>query len=285
MNRKRITFKSVTNEAKLLLIGIPVLLWTLIPIYHMVLFAISPKDAATTGRLWPDHPTLSNFTTVFQQKHFYLNHFWQQLGNSLLIAVSVGVLTLFVATTAAFAISRLRVPGGRTVMNMALFTYFIPAAFLAVPMYKTMGNYGLLNTQWALILAMVTIASPYCIWVLKQASDKLPYELDEAARMDGASPLQLFRLVYLPLMVPSLVAVGTYALLLAWNEYLYAFLLLSNDSQITLAVALGNFLGADDSPWELLMATGIIYALPPAAIYYTFKRYMVGGLTAGAVKS
>ena len=116
-------------------------------------------------------------------------------------------------------------------MNLALFTYFIPAAFLAVPMYKTMGNYGLLNNQWALILAMVTIASPYCIWVLKQASDKLPLELDEAARIDGASPLQLFRLVYLPLMVPSLVAVGTYALLLAWNEYLYAFLLLSNDRE------------------------------------------------------
>lgn len=285
MSKKRITLKNVTNEAKLLLIGIPVLLWTLIPVYHMVLFAISPKDGATSGRLWPDHPTLANFSTVFQQKHFYLGHFWVQLGNSVLIAVAVGVLTLFVATTAAFAISRLRVPGGRTVMNMALFTYFIPAAFLAVPMYKTMGNYGLLNSQWALILAMVTIASPYCIWVLKQASDKLPYELDEAARMDGASPLQLFRLVYLPLMVPSLVAVGTYALLLAWNEYLYAFLLLSNDTQITLAVALGNFLGADDSPWELLMATGLIYALPPAAIYYTFKRYMVGGLTAGAVKS
>ncbi|KWT72510.1 MULTISPECIES: carbohydrate ABC transporter permease [unclassified Variovorax] len=282
---KRLTFKSVTTEAKLLLIGIPVLLWTLIPVYHMVLFAISPRDSATSGRLWPKAPTLDNFRIVFQQKHFYLDHFWVQLGNSLLIAVSVGVLTLFVATTAAFAISRLKVRGGRTVMNMALFTYFIPAAFLAVPMYKTMGNYGLLNSQWALILAMVTIASPYCIWVLKQASDKLPYELDEAARMDGASPLQLFRLVYLPLMVPSLVAVGTYSLLLAWNEYLYAFLLLSNDRSVTLAVALGNFLAADDSPWELLMATGLIYALPPAAIYYAFKRYMVGGLTAGAVKS
>jgi multiple sugar transport system permease protein len=282
---KRLTFKTVTAEAKLLLIGIPVLLGTLIPVYHMVLFAISPRDSATSGRLWPTAPTLDNFRIVFQQKHFYLDHFWVQLGNSLLIAVSVGVLTLFVATTAAFAISRLKVRGGRTVMNMALFTYFIPAAFLAVPMYKTMGNYGLLNSQWSLILAMVTIASPYCIWVLKQASDKLPYELDEAARMDGATPVQLFRLVYLPLMVPSMVAVGTYALLLAWNEYLYAFLLLSNETQITLGVALGNFLAADDSPWELLMATGFIYALPPAAIYYAFKRYMVGGLTAGAVKS
>jgi multiple sugar transport system permease protein len=282
---KRITLKRVTTEAKLLLIGIPVLLWTLIPIYHMVLFAISPRDQATSGRLWPKNPTLDNFAFVFGQKHFYLEQFWTQLGNSLLIALSVGVLTLAISTMAAFAISRLKVHGGRTVMNLALFTYCIPAAFLAVPMYKTMGNYGLLNSQWALILAMVTIASPYCIWVLKQASDKLPYELDEAAMMDGATALQLFRLVYLPLMVPSLVAVGTYALLLAWNEYLYAFLLLSNDASVTLAVALGNFLSADDSPWELLMTTGLIYAMPPAAIYYTFKRYMVSGLTAGAVKS
>jgi multiple sugar transport system permease protein len=281
----KITLRKVTNEAKLLLIGIPVLIWTLIPIYHMVLFSISSRNEATSGLLWPKNPTTRNFEHVFQQQHFYLDHFWLQLGNSLVIALAVGAITLAVSTCAAFAISRLRVRGGRTVMNLALFTYFIPAAFLAVPMYKTMGNYGLLNNQWALILAMVTIASPYCIWVLKQASDKLPYELDEAARMDGATAMQLFRLVYLPLMVPSLVAVGTYALLLAWNEYLYAFLLLSKDTSVTLAVALGNFLAADDSPWELLMTTGLIYAMPPAAIYYTFKRYMVSGLTAGAVKS
>ena len=282
---KGITLRQVTTEAKLLLIGIPVFLWTIIPVYHLFLFAISTKDSATSGRLWPKTPTLQNFHIVFWEEHFYLNHFWLQMGNSLLIAVAVAALTLFVATAAAFSISRLKVAGGRWVMNLALLTYFIPAAFLAVPMYKTMGNYGLLNSQWALILAMVTIASPYCIWVLKQASDKLPLELDEAARIDGATPLQLFRLVYLPLMVPSLVAVGTYALLLAWNEYLYAFLLLSKDTSVTLSVALGSFLSADDSPWELLMATGLIYALPPAAIYYAFKRYMVGGLTAGAVKS
>ena len=278
-------WRAVATEAKLLLIGIPVLIWTMLPIYHLFLFAISPKDSAFAGQLWPDHPTLHNFSIVFNQQHYFLRDFYIQFWNSVVIAVSVGALTLFIATAAAFSISRLRVPGGRVVMNLALFTYFIPAAFLAVPMYKTMGAYGLLNNQWALILAMVTIATPYSIWVLKQASDKLPYELDEAAKMDGASPLQLFRLVYLPLMTPSLVAVGTYALLLAWNEYLYAFLLLSNDRDITLGVALGNFLAADDSPWELLMTTGLLYALPPAAIYYAFKRYMVGGLTAGAVKS
>jgi multiple sugar transport system permease protein len=219
---RKLNWRGVTTEAKLLLIGIPVFIWTMLPIYHLFLFAISPKESALGGQLWPDHPTLQNFRIVFLQQHHYLDHFWLQMWNSLIIAVAVGVLTLVVATCAAFAISRLKVKGGRLMMNLALFTYFIPAAFLAVPMYKTMGVYGLLNNQWALILAMMTIAAPYAIWVLKQASDKLPLELDEAAKMDGASPLQLFRLVYLPLMTPSLVAVGTYALLLAWNEYLYA---------------------------------------------------------------
>src|SRR5580698_3349485 len=164
-------FRDVSAEAGLLLIGIPVLLWTLIPIYHMFLFAISPKDAAFSGQLWPEHPTLRNFEIVLEQKHHFLYHFWQQMWNSLAISCA----------TAAFAISRLRMKGGRLVMNMALFTYFIPAAFLAVPIYKTMGMYGLLNNDWALILAMVTVASPYAIWILRQASDKLPVELDEAA--------------------------------------------------------------------------------------------------------
>lgn len=282
--RPRKILREIGLEAGLLLIGIPVLLWTLIPIYHMFLFAISPKDAAFSGQLWPTSPTFRNFEMVIGQKHHFLYHFWLQMWNSLVISVGTAAITLFVATAAAFAISRLRMKGGRLVMNMALLTYFIPAAFLAVPMYKTMGMYGLLNNDWSLVLAMATISSPYAIWILRQASDKLPQELDEAAMIDGASPFQLFRMIYLPLMVPSMIAVGTYALLLAWNEYLYAFLLLSKDTAITLPVALGNFLSADDSPWELLMTAGFLYALPPALIYYAFRRFMSSGLTAGAVK-
>jgi multiple sugar transport system permease protein len=273
------------DEARLLLVGIPVFLWTMIPLYHLMLFALSPKEAAFKGKLWPDDPTFRNFELVFQQKHYYLHNFWQQMWNSVVIAVAVGALTLFVATCAAFAISRLRVRGGRLVLNLALLTYFVPAAFLALPMYKAMATYGLLNSQWALILAMMTVATPYAIWVLKQAADKLPMELDEAAIIDGATAPQLFRYIFLPLMTPSMVAIGTYALLLAWNEYLYAFLLLSRDVDTTLAVALGAFLSADDSPWELLMTTGLVYALPPAAIYYAFRRYMAADLTSGSVKT
>lgn len=272
------------EDARLVLIAIPVLLWTLIPIYHLFVLSISDQKAMTSGAFWPDKPTLQNYWIVFTENHYFLNNFWLQMGNSVLIAVVTGALTLFTATLAAFAISRLKVPGGRAVMNLALATYLIPAAFLAVPMYKAMGTYGLLNSRWALILAMVALASPYAIWVLKQASDKLPAELDEAATIDGATPFQIFRLIYLPLMKPSLVAIGVYALLLAWNEYLYAFLLLSSEREVTLAVALGLFLGADDSPWNVLMATGMIYSLPPIAIYYAFKGNMVSGLTDGTVK-
>ena len=273
--------RGVSAEAGLLLIGIPVLLWTMIPIYHMFLFAISPKDAAFSGQLWPAHPTLRNFEIVFGQQHHFLYNFWRQMWNSLAISCATALLTLVIASAAAFAISRLRMKGGRLVMNLALFTYFIPAAFLAVPMYKTMGMYGLLNNDWALILAMVTVASPYAIWILRQASDKLPVELDEAALIDGASPWQLFRMVYIPLMVPSLIAVGTYALLLAWNEYLYAFLLLSNEKTLTLPVALGNVNGvslgyAPGTPEPNFTAAFDSWPINPAA---SVDRYVLGSGT------
>jgi multiple sugar transport system permease protein len=273
------------NEAKLWLIAIPVLLWTLLPIYHLFVLSISNQQAMMDGRLWPTVPTLQNYAIVFNQKHYYLTHFWKQFGTSVLVALLTGIVTLLIATLAAFAISRLRVAGGRMVMNFALATYLIPAAFLAVPMYKTMGAYNLLETKTALILCMVALASPYAIWVRKQASDKLPIELDEAAVVDGASVGQLFRLVYLPMMTPAMVAIGIYAIILAWNEYLYAFLMISKDQDVPLAVGLGTFLGADDSPWNLLMAAALIYAIPPTVIYYVFRKYMVSGLTAGAVKS
>src|SRR3977135_474914 len=181
---RRPSMRKLYKESVLLLLAIPILLWTLLPIYHIFLFSISSKDSAFSGALGPATPTLHNFVVVFRQDHFYLHHFWEQIWNSLWIAVAVGVLTLAVATCAAFAISRLKVKGGRIVMNAALFTYFIPAAFLAVPMYKAMGTYGLLNSRWSLVLAMVTLASPYAIWVLKQAPHRLPWEVDEAAPLE-----------------------------------------------------------------------------------------------------
>jgi multiple sugar transport system permease protein len=269
----------------LYLVGAIVFLWTVIPIYHLFVIALSPAQEAVASGLLPKNPTLQNFGLVLGAKHNLVQYFWSQLGTSLFIAVMVSLITLAIGAAANFAITRIRIPGGRTITNIALLTYLIPAAFLAIPMYKVMGGYGLVDSPWSMIFAMVALASPYAIWVMNQAATKIPYELDEAAKIDGAKTMQIFWHVYLPLMAPTMVAIGTYALLLAWNEYLYAFLMLATERRLTLAVALGNFLAFDDAPWALLMATGIIYALPPTAIYYAFRRYMVSGLTAGAVKS
>ncbi len=277
--------RRVLEEGFMVAFGIVILIWTILPIYHMAIVSITPLTDAFAGRFWPERPTLENYQTVLFQEHYFLREFWRQLGNSLFVAVATMVIVLFVASLASFAISRLKARYGHVVSNTALLTYLIPMAFVAIPFYRVMSDYGLLNTLWALTFAMATFATPYAIWVFRQYSDTIPFELDEAARVDGATPLQLYWLVYLPLMRPAMIAIGTYALLLAWNEYLYAFLLLHNEERSTIPVAMGFFLNTDDAPWSLLMATAIIYSLPPAALYYSVRRYMVSGLTAGATKA
>ena len=272
------------NTAGLLLLGFIILIWTLFPLYHMLVMAITPKADLFSGKLWPESPTLENFVTIFQQDHFFLRSFWTQSYNSVFVAFVTTLLVLFAATTASYAIGRLKPRWGNWVSNAALATYIIPASFLAIPFFKIMANYLLLDTHLALILAMTAFASPYAIWVLRQYASTIPVELDDAAKVDGASVLQIFFLIYLPLMTPALVAVGTYALLLAWNEYLYAFLLLSSETKVTLPIAMGFFLSTDDAPWNLLMALGLIYAIPPTLLYYFVRRFMVTGLTAGGVK-
>ena len=273
------------GEVGLAGLALVVLVWTLLPIYHMVMLALTPVSEAFAGRYWPQHATLENFRIVLQEDHFFLQNFWRQLANSVLVALGTMALVLAVATLASFAIGRLRLRFGHFISNAALLTYLIPAAFLAIPFYKVMGEYGLLNSRMALVFAMSTFAIPYAIWVLRQYAESIPMELDEAAKVDGATALQILRMVYIPLLRPALIAIGTYALLLAWNEYLYAFLLLSTEKQHTLPVAMGYFLVTDDSPWPILMATAIIYALPPAALYYAVRKYMVSGLVSGATKT
>jgi multiple sugar transport system permease protein len=272
-------------ESAVVVLGAVLIVWSLLPLYNMVRVALQEKEDVFSSNVVPVTPSLHSFWTVFQESYWLLAKFWEQMGNSFWIGIVVASLTLAIGTLTSFTIGRMRIKQGWMLTNAALMTYVIPMSFLAIPFYGIMGKYGMTDNPLAVIAVEVTFATPYAIFIFQQYSASIPYELDEAARIDGASPPQIFFKIYLPLMAPALVAIGTYALLLSWNEYLYAFLLLSNDRQITLSVALGNFLAADDSPWELLMTTGLIYALPPAAIYYAFKRYMVSGLTAGAVKA
>lgn len=276
--------RSVPQLIGLALVAIAVLVWTLLPLFHMVVLSLTPINAAFAGRLWPDAPTIANYGIIFRQENHYLGQFWRQLWNSVFAAGMSCLLVLIVATMASYAIGRLKLWFGPLVTNLSLITYLIPAAFLAIPFYQVMANYNLLDSIWGLVFAVVTFTTPYAIWVLRNYADSVPYELDEAAMVDGATPWQIFRLVYLPLIRPAMLAVGTFALLHAWNEYLYAFLILSNESRLTLTVTLGLFRSDDSAPWPLLMAVGVLYSIPPAALYYAVRKYMVTGLTAGGVK-
>jgi multiple sugar transport system permease protein len=264
--------------------GVILLIWTLAPIYNMILVAVQDKEAVFSSNVWPLKPTFAGFVTVVTQSYWYLSHFWVQMGNSLFIGAATALMTIAIGSLTSFAITRMRLRAGWMLTNAALLTYVIPASFLAIPFYRIMKSYGLADNPWAVILVEVTFATPYAIFIFQQYSASIPLELDEAARIDGASPGQIFWRIYLPLMAPALVAIGTYALLLAWNEYLYAFLLLSSDQTVTVPVALGKFLNSDDAPWNLLMCASIIYSIPPLVIYYAFRRYMTAGLTMGGVK-
>ena len=267
-----------------ILIGVLILIWTLLPIYNMVEVALSPKSELFENELFPVHPSLISFWDVLTQNYWFLTHFWREMGNSLYISVITAVLTLVIGSLTSFVIGRMRIRGSWMVSNAALVTYVIPAAFLAIPFYDVMQKYGIADNLWSVIMVEVTFATPYAIFIFTEYATSIPVALDEAARIDGAGPLGIYWHVYLPMMAPAMVAVGTYALLLAWNEYLYLYLLLSSPHNMTVPVALGKFLNSDEAPWNFLMAASIVYALPPVVIYYAFRRYMSAGLTMGGVK-
>jgi len=272
------------TEAAAIGFGVIITIWTLVPIYNMVAVALESRGEVFTNDIWPAKPSLDSFWIVATQGYWYLEYFWHQFGNSLYVGVATVFLTLLIGSLVSFSIGRMRLRHGWIVSNAALLTYVIPSSFLAIPFYRIMQKYGLANDLWSVIAAEVTFATPYAIFIFQQYGVSIPIELDEAARIDGASPIQVYLHVYLPLMAPALVAVGTYALLLAWNEYLYQFLLLSSKKNMTVPVALAQFLNSDEAPWNYMMATAIVYALPPVAIYYAFRRRMIAGLTMGGVK-
>ena len=272
------------TEAAAMGFGVLIMIWTLVPIYNMVAVALEAHGDVFTNDIWPAKPSLESFWVVATQGYWYLEYFWHQFGNSLYVGVITVFLTLLIGSLVSFSIGRMRLRHGWIVSNAALLTYVIPSSFLAIPFYRIMQKYGLTNDLWSVIAAEVTFATPYAIFIFQQYGVSIPIELDEAARIDGASPIQVYLHIYLPLMAPALVAVGTYALLLAWNEYLYQFLLLSSKKNMTVPVALAQFLNSDEAPWNYMMATAIVYALPPVAIYYAFRRRMTAGLTMGGVK-
>ena len=282
--RRRHRLRGVLTEAGAIMLGVVVLIWSLAPVYNMFLIALDPEEGEIEfdGNLWPPEPSLEGFRGVVTQEARYLEDFWQQFANSLYIGVSTMVLTMLIGSLASFTVSRMRLAKGSLLTNAAILTYAIPASFLIVPYYRIMQVYGLADHLWGVIAALVTFATPFAILIMQLYASLIPSELDDAARVDGASAMQLYLQVYLPLMTPALAVVAVYALLLAWNDYLYQAVLLS-PRNMTVSVTHGQLFTDSDAPWNAMMAAAIIYVLPPIVLLFVLRRDVAASLSVAAV--
>jgi multiple sugar transport system permease protein len=259
------------------------LAWTLFPVYYMLTLSLVPEEDLFKPSLYVAHPTLANYRMTARQSNYLVSQFWIQLYNSLAIGLMTTAAVVVVGSLGSFALARIRFRGSRAIQSMTLFTYIIPSSFLSIPFFKLMADYDLIGTKLSVILTMITFTSPYAVWILWDYGKTVPPDIDEAAAIDGAGPLALFFRIYLPLIMPPMFAIATYAFLYSWNEYLYAVLFLSGETNITIPVAMGNFLATDNPPWNLLMAESVLYSIPPVILYYCFRRHLLSGLVTGAV--
>ncbi len=256
-------------------LGLGLVVWSLAPLYNMLLIALDPDEGEIefTGHVWPPEPSLESFRVVLTESERYLEHYWRQLGNSLVIGLATMGLTVAIAALASFAVARMGSRAAARLANASLLTYAIPAGFLAVPFHKVADVYGLTNNPLAVIAAYVAFATPVAILVLRHYAARIPMELDEAARIDGASTPAVFRRIYLPSMAPALVGVAIFALVVAWNDYVYQFVLLSSERHMTAAVMQAQLFDDADAPWNAMMAAAVIYAMPPFVIFLALRHW------------
>lgn len=281
---RRFPARRIFGKAGALVVGAALLIWSLAPLYNMVMIALDPEEGEIEfdGNIWPPDPSLEGFRAVVTQEARYLEDFWHQFGNSLCIGIATMLLTLLIGSLASFAVRRMRRGKGALLTNVALLTYAIPASFLIVPYYRIMYDYGLNDSLWAVIAAQVTFATPFAVLVLRLYGGLVPREFDDAARVEGATVPQHYLRVYLPLMSPALAIVAFFSLLLAWNDYLYQAVLLTVDNA-TVSVTQGQLLVDVDAPYNAMMASAILYVAPPAALFFALRRHIAASLNIGLV--
>jgi len=255
--------------------------YVIIPFVWMVSVSLKPETEvfAREIALFPKEPTFANYEAVFKAAP-YLRYFL----NSLLVAVVTTLGSIAVSTLAAYAFSRFRFPGRDVIAFLILATQMFPLVTGIIPLYLIFSKLGLINTYWCLFIAYVAFTIPFCTWMLKGFFDTFPKEIEEAALIDGCSRMQVLRKIVLPTSGPALVATGVFCFILSWNEFLYATVLTSSDAVRTLPAALGQMIGQGYTQWGSLNAAGIMTTLPVVVFFLLFRRYLVAGLTAGAMK-
>jgi arabinogalactan oligomer / maltooligosaccharide transport system permease protein len=233
----------------------------------------------------PTNFTLDNFQQLFTERNAADElTFLRQTINSVIVALLTTVVGLFLSCTAAYALSRFRFPGRKTGLTMFLVVQMFPATLLLLPLYVILDKLGLLNSVAGLVLVYSTTAIPFCVWTLKGYFDSLPRELEEAARIDGASAWRIFRTIILPLSRPALAVTGLFSFMTAWNEFIMASTFMTDQSKYTLPVLIQSTVTQHTANYGLFAAGAIVTSVPVMIAFYVLQKYLVGGLTAGAVK-
>jgi arabinogalactan oligomer/maltooligosaccharide transport system permease protein len=253
---------------------------TLYPVLLVLKKAIEPgQEFALSASPVPKSLTASHFRDVLAQPHAL-----RYALNSFIVAAATTGVGVMLSCTAAYALSRFRFPGRKASLGTFLVVQMFPSTLLMLPLYVLLHSLGLLNQLAGLVLVYATTAIPFCVWTLKGYFDTLPREIEEAARIDGASAAGVFLRIVLPLARPAIAVTALFSFMTAWNEFILAGTFMTDETSYTLPVLLHNYIGEYHAEWGHFAAGAILTSLPVMVLFYVLQRYLVGGLTAGSVK-
>ncbi len=262
--------------------GVALLLgWSLAPIYWIAATSLKPEREvyAFPPSLLPRAPTLAHYATILEHSPFPLF-----LRNSAAVGLAATLVSVAVAALAAYAVARLRFTGRRAVARLIVTAYLLPPSLLFIPLFIVLQRLDLIDSLPGLVLAYLTFTVPFCSWMLIGYFGTIPIDLDEAARIDGASRVQVLVRILLPLALPGVSVVALFAFTQAWNEFLYALVFVYGAGTRTLTAGLAGLMMGDVFIWGQLMAASMIAILPLLLIYLAAQRFLVEGLTGGSVK-
>ena len=262
------------------------LIFTVMPMAWMLITSLKTGFAAMQypPQWWPAEPTLGNYTRLLDPTNSIGQEFLRYFWNSLYVSTITTVLAVVVAVPAAYAFSRFRFPGRTFLFFAVLLRNMFPAVVFLVPLFILMRLLGLVNTHGSLILTYLTFGLPLAIWLLKGFYDNIPIQLEQAARIDGATRFQAFVFIVMPLSTPGIIATAIYSFIGAWNEYIYAYTFLTRHDQMTLPVGIQRFFSENATDWPGLMAATFMMSVPVVVLFLVLQKYFVRALTEGAVK-
>ena len=262
-----------------------IFVYAVFPFYWALRSAFTPEEDLfrTPVQYVPSDPTLDNFREVFSS-----GNFMRALLNSTIVAGSVTLIALAVGSLAGYALGRFRFRGRSTTLYLMLSMTIFPQIAILGALYTMINRAGVYDSLWSLVFSYMVLVLPFTVWVLTSFMRALPRDLEEAAYVDGASPLQTFYRVMLPLVAPGLVTAGLLAFIAAWNEFLFALSFIQTPDKYTVPVAIVSFTGdsgsAFDRPWGQIMAATVVVTVPLVVLTLVLQRRILAGLTAGAVK-